>query len=200
MTKQTFPKIQKRTLSRRAKIVEIIITTGQSSQTQLALQLGVQRQTIAEDIAVITQNGTEWLDGFAAVGWVMMWQEQVHITLQQIKSLQDEMKKATTEKEDATFEFAECPFDVEADPTNYFKWLSEYRKALSSFFLKSNNFLETAALSRSLSMAQQTLQQLVEREVLYKKVQSLQIFYENNKPRELVRTKEKKTLKVIKTK
>lgn len=198
--------VQQRTLTRRAKIVEIIVTTGKSTQSELAEELGVTRQTIAEDIAVVTSNGTEWLDGFAAVGWIIMWQGQITTTLKQITTLTKEIEKCTSDKPNTKFEFEECPFDANSDPDNYFKWLSEYRKAISSFYLKENNFAETAALSRALSIAQQTLQQLAEREVLYKKVQSLQIFFENNKPKELKppeptpEPNKKKILKVIKSK
>lgn len=196
-------KIQARTLTRRAKIVEIIVTTGKSTQSELALILDVTRQTIAEDIAVITENGSEWLDGFAAVGWIIMWQGQISTTLKQITTLTAEIEKCTSEKPETEFTFDACPFDATKDPDNYFKWLSEYRKAISSYYLKDNNFAETAALSRALSIAQQTLQDLAERQVLYKKVQALQIFYENNKPKELKPTEEtpkKKTLKVLKSK
>jgi len=199
--------VQQRTLTRRAKIVEIIVTTGKSTQSELAEELGVTRQTIAEDIAVVTSNGTEWLDGFAAVGWIIMWQGQITTTLKQITTLTKEIEKCTSDKPNTEFEFEECPFNANTDPDNYFKWLSEYRKAISSFYLKENNFAETAALSRALSIAQQTLQQLAEREVLYKKVQSLQIFFENNKPKELKPVEEtpepkskKKILKLVKSK
>lgn len=197
-------KIQARTLTRRAKIVEIIVTTGKSTQSELALELDVTRQTIAEDIASITQNGSEWLDGFAAVGWIIMWQGQIATTLKQITTLTKEIDKCTSEKTETEFNFESCPFDPNTQPDNYFKWLSEYRKAISSFYLKENNFAETAALSRALSIAQQTLQDLTERQVLYKKVQALQMFYENNKPKELKPSEEdapkKKTLKVLKSK
>jgi len=199
-------KIQARTLTRRAKIVEIIVTTGKSTQSELALELDVTRQTIAEDIAVITENGTDWLDGFAAVGWIIMWQGQITTTLKQITTLTQEINKCTSEKTKTEFTFEACPFNANTEPDNYFKWLSEYRKAISSFYLKDNNFADTAALSRALSIAQQTLQDLSERQVLYKKVQALQIFYENNKPKELTPTPEqeeppkRKILKVLKSK
>jgi len=89
MTKQTSPTTQQRTLTRRAKIVEIIITTGKTTQSELATELKVSRQTIAGDIAAVTSNGTEWLDGFAAVGWIIMWQGQISTTLKQIKHLEE---------------------------------------------------------------------------------------------------------------
>ena len=189
------PKISERkaTLSRRAKIVEIVVTTGSLSQTALANELNVTRQTIANDLNVLTQHGTEWLDNFTRHGWIMTWQSQIKIILNQINELENEMQKCKTKENDnESFAFPPCEFDSKKEPEKYFQWLTEYRKAQASFYHRPNTFAEFAALSRALSIAQQTLTDLVERDVLYRKVQSLQTFYENNKPKELSRDTAKK--------
>ena len=178
-------RITKKVTDRRANVLLYCIK-GYTAQA-IAKKLHIDRGTVKNDLTLLLDDVIDWTENLALLGWLKKVEDIYTDSCNSINHINTQQEQIRNKKSNKNFSFVQCPFipQIEEQKDDYFKWLSEFRKAQSAFYHKPNQYSEYAQLENAKTKTTELLIELTTHIPLFAATQRLAIYYQKNKQLQL---------------